>query len=332
MNERILQQTQPERFYWGNERGTDAIDQINSCYKKIVFWRRNLFMLSNGATGKNFLREVTRLLNSWVENSPIKCIALKAMHVMPALLLQKPSKNSKSKDHVNALQRRLEWWNKGDFQALCDECEMLQSRLPKPTERRNIEVVSRKFKDLMQIENVNGAIKLLTNNMAGGILPLNDETFNLLRVKHPPGEQAKEDVILQGPLSTVNPIVYDVIDDTYVLKAAQVTKGGSGPSGMDADGWRKPLTSKVFGECGLDLRRAIANVIKKLCIENVEDQSLEAFTACRLVPLDKKPGVRPIGVGEVLRRICGKVVMAVLQKDVLKSSAEIQMCWSEVWQ
>ncbi|XP_057308551.1 uncharacterized protein LOC130646905 [Hydractinia symbiolongicarpus] len=95
---------------------------------------------------------------------------------------------------------------------------------------------------------------------------------------------------------------------------------------MDADGWRKPLTSKVFGECGLDLRRAIANVIKKLRMENVEDQSLEAFTACELVPLDKKPGVRPIGVGEVLRRICGKVMMAVLQKDVLKSSAEIQMC------
>lgn len=33
VNERILQQTQPEQFYWGNVRGTDAIDQINSMRK-----------------------------------------------------------------------------------------------------------------------------------------------------------------------------------------------------------------------------------------------------------------------------------------------------------
>ena len=32
------------------------------------------------------------------------------------------------------------------------------------------------------------------------------------------------------------------------------------------------------------------------------------FIACRLMPIDKNPGIRPIGVGEVLRRIVGIVI------------------------
>lgn len=315
-----------EKFYWGEKEGSVFTHQIDVCYEKIVFWRRNLFMLPNGAAGKNFIREITRLLNAWVEKSPLRVITMKAIHIMPALLLQKPSKNSKSKDHLKALERRLELWHKGEIEGLLNEAEALQSRLPQISERQDIETISKRFKNMMQKGNVNGAIKLLTNNMAGGVLPLNDDTIEILREKHPIGGDLNEDNALQGPYVTVNPIIYDVIDDSLVLRAALTTKGGSGPSGLDADGWRKPLTSKVYGDCGGDLRTAIANVIKKLCTEYVDDESLEGFLACRLVPLNKRPGVRPIGVGEVLRRICGKVIMAVMREDVIKSCSKIQMC------
>ena len=56
------------------------------------------------------------------------------------------------------------------------------------------------------------------------------------------------------------------------------------------------------------------------------------FTACRLVPLDKgsdsdgNPGVRPIGIGEVLRRIVGKSVMSVLKEDIQESCGCLQTC------
>ena len=36
---------------------------------------------------------------------------------------------------------------------------------------------------------------------------------------------------------------------------------------------------------------------------------LAAFLTCRLFPLDKQPGVKPIRIGEVLRRVIGKIVM-----------------------
>ena len=47
------------------------------------------------------------------------------LHVMPALLLQKPSKPSKSKDHVAALKRRLEKLKNGEFLQLLREATAL---------------------------------------------------------------------------------------------------------------------------------------------------------------------------------------------------------------
>ena len=49
--------------------------------------------------------------------------SLKAIHVMPALLLQKPNKNSKAKIHVVALERRLELQKNGKIIELLDEGE-----------------------------------------------------------------------------------------------------------------------------------------------------------------------------------------------------------------
>lgn len=62
------------------------------------------------------------------------------------------------------------------------------------------------------------------------------------------------------------------------------------------------MTSKVYGDSGKDLR-AIANFVKKLCTNLIIDETLEGL-ACRLVPLEKRSGIRPIGARKVLRRIC----------------------------
>ena len=52
---------------------------------------------------------------------------------------------------------------------------------------------------------------------------------------------------------------------------------------------------------------------------------LEAFIACRLIPLNKNPGLRPIGVGEVPRRIAGKILMKTLKKDVMHDADSLQV-------
>ena len=47
--------------------------------------------------------------------------------------------------------------------------------------------------------------------------------------------------------------------------------------------------------------------------------------SCRLIPLYKNPGLRPIGAGEVLRRIIDKAVNNVLG-DLKSVPGGLQLC------
>ena len=61
--------------------------------------------------------------------------------------------------------------------------------------------------------------------------------------------------------------------------------------------------------------KAFALFVKRLCLKEIRNaESLEPFVACGLIPLDKKPRLRPIGVREKLRRIAGKTAMILLKK------------------
>ena len=86
---KVNEETNVESFYWNAIKGSEITRTINDIYDKIVYWRKNLFMLPNGSSGKNYIREITRLMNQWV-GSPMKNISIKAIHIMPSILLQKP--------------------------------------------------------------------------------------------------------------------------------------------------------------------------------------------------------------------------------------------------
>ena len=122
-----------ERSRW-NSIEKDLADT----YEKIV-WKRNLFMMPSGETGEKYIEEITRLLKLWIQDSPLKSIALKAVNVIPASLLQKPSKNSKSKDHSLSLERRLKLLEEGNISNLLHEGETIQDRTKISGKGMNIE-------------------------------------------------------------------------------------------------------------------------------------------------------------------------------------------------
>ena len=61
------------------------------------------------------------------------------------------------------------------------EGETIQKNLTEQLTKRDIGKILKKFAALMRKGNVNAAINLLTESMRNGILPLNNETLNLLR-------------------------------------------------------------------------------------------------------------------------------------------------------
>ena len=74
-------------------------------------------------------------------------------------------------------------------------------------------------------------------------------------------------------------------------------QGAAGPSGVDAYALRRFCSS--FKSASADLCNTLAGVARRLCTSRVDPEGLSGFVACRLVPLDKNPGLRPIGIGEV---------------------------------
>ena len=53
---------------------------------------------------------------------------------------------------------------------------------------------------------------------------------------------------------------------------------------------------------------------------------LDTYVNSRLIPLDKDPGVRPIGIGEVLRRIVGKVISRHAANEIKEAAGPLQTC------
>ena len=98
----------------------------------------------------------------------------------------------------------------------------------------------------------------------------------------------------------VGQVIFNNIDGHLIQACAKRTGGAAGPSGLDSDGWKRMLCSKQFGKKTDDLCEAIALLGRRVCTSFVDPALMKPYTACRLVPLDKKPGVRPVGIGEVL--------------------------------
>ena len=59
----------------------------------------------------------------------LETIAMKAVMVLPALLLQTLHPRSKARDHGRLLEDRLLKWTRGDLESLLPEGQTIQSRL-----------------------------------------------------------------------------------------------------------------------------------------------------------------------------------------------------------
>ena len=93
---------------------------------------------------------------------------------------------------------------------------------------------------------------------------------------------------------------------------------------IDADQYRRLLTSNKYKKENKELRVQLATLARLLATEYLDPNTLEAFVACRLIPLDKNPGVHPIGIGDVTRQIAGKCISWVLRKDIQQVAGPLQ--------
>ena len=324
-------------FTWGNHSAADFTNILDSTYSEIVHWRRNCFTVPFGKAGREFVGELSKLYQAFASASALESIALKAATVLPILILQKPQRASKAKDHVACLERRLRSWKEGDLNDLLLEGRAIQHRIPK-TSLKPTENTARSFADLMFAGKCKAALDILSNSGEGGILHLDDHTDpsnpdsptvrEVLISKHPTGQISHANCILQSPTQEVHPVVFESIDAGVIRSAALHTTGSAGPSGIDAHGWRRLCTS--FKGASSELCNSLALVARRICTSYIDPKSISPLLACRLIALNKNPGVRPIGIGDTVRRIMAKAVLSVLKQDIQEASGCLQMCGGQI--
>ena len=291
---------------------------INSAYNETIFWRKNLFMLPSGKAAKSLIKELTFWLDQFNRETKLYGIALKVFMLLPNLLIQKPSQQSKAKEHNNKLSERLQLWKDGNIDTLLKEGRTIQKRLTSGKSRKQTDI-SRIFAKLMMERKVTAAVKFLSDNSDVGVLPASDEVIRDLKTKHP------HPALIQNDINKVENSYFDNINEDMIKLAARRTRGAAGPSKLDAEQFKNILVSNKYKHEGKELREQIALLARKLATTTVDPSAIEALIACNLIPLNKNPGVRPIGVGETLRRIIGKAIGWVLKNDIQEAAGPLQV-------
>ena len=308
--------------------------QVEAANNIIVTWRRNLFIVPYGTAGGEFVDELTRLVESFVTGGPLCNVAWRAVAVACQLLLQKPHNSKIMANHSEHLRRRLQLWRSGCIQSLIEEGACIQAHLPSParTPHDSPECSDAIFSNLVITGRLHSAVRYLSPESSSGVLGMSDvvdpvsgkTVQDVLREKHPQASSAPDHTLLPGNPEPINPILFQRITPELIKPLSRQMHGSSGPSGLDADAWARLLTS--YKASSNSLCSALAAAARCLCINSIDRQAMEGFTSARLIPLNKNPGVRPIAVGEVHRRIICKAIATVIEGDVMRVVAPVQTC------
>ena len=291
-----------------------------------------------GNTGRTFIGMLSTLFHAFGNDSLGSAdYAMKAAMVMQQLLLQKPVGKLTFAVSKECLQRRIASWNKGAVRELLRESTTVQHQLAEHRSRHRgrdgpTTDPARKFASNIEQGKLSAAIRQLSPDQGGGVLDLDDVIIerrqserccavNILLLSQLPRRHSSKGNHQRNPTQCYSPCS---LDRTAIRRAALHAGGAAGPSGMDADRWRRMCTA--FGDASEDLCDALACSARRITTSYINPAALEAFVACRLIPLDKKPGVRPIGIGETVRRIIGKAILGVTGASIREATGSLQLC------
>ena len=246
--------------------------------------------------------------------------------ILPALVLQKPCSKTKSSEYSDLLNKRMGWWRDLDFTSLIRQARTIQSQVNKKSSRKKKPDTTRVFANLMFEGKVSAAIRMLCDKDHRGVLELSEETKAELMKKHPPPAPIKCDSLLCGPLLQIDEIYFSKIDSEMIARSAKMTRGSAGPTQTDADFFRHILTHRNFNIEEKRLREQAANFARRFATRIYNSEAIDSYVNCRLIPLNKCPEVRPIGVGETFRRIIGKTICWILKLDIQEVAGPLQTC------
>ena len=166
---------------------------------------------------------------------------------------------------------------------------------PEQDDEKKIKLISAK----LDKGNVRGGIRLAASDDT--VAPSDNETYEKLQTKHPPrvANHARQDV--DEGLITFEPTVGKAI--------SSFPSGSSGGPSLLVPQLYKDLIAKSNGPIGNEFLQKLTSVINIVLEGKIPVALRHLFFGAKLIGLRKNDGgIRPIAVGNTLRRICSKCV------------------------
>ena len=208
----------------------------------------------------------------------------------------------KGLDIRRVLERRLVLWSNEEFDLLVDEAVRCGDR----TIRVNIRKVNEDhfvsvFTRLMLHGKTRAAVRWLSDHSKGRVLPsdnnvelkdnegevLKTTVLDVLKKKHPEPQSPPVSTLLKcDPLPPRLDLEVTGVHIHFIVSRIQ---GSAGPSGTDAGHWQDVLLR--YGAHSNRLHDSVAALVRRLSNSVTPWEDVCALVACRLVALDKCPGV-----------------------------------------
>ena len=213
---------------WGSMETMDEIKlKISQVYMEIVTWKKNILRLPRGQVGRDFITELTRLVNLFNFDTVWRDMALSLVMIFPPLLLQQPSAKAKAKDNIKYMKKRLQLWKEGDLDSIMSECREIQKRI----KFKSIELEQQRrkaFCRLMMEGKVAKALNFIDHDESAtlGVMPIDADIISRLKDKHPPAADLVEEAVLpRSNNPRPEPMIFEAIDKELITKCTKVPVG-----------------------------------------------------------------------------------------------------------
>ena len=300
-------------------------------WKRIAQLSTTHYSVPKGRVGRRFIQMLTNEFNGvrerrWNSERPL---------VFATAILQTTQGVRSSQAIRSRLAQRMDLWDQGHFVALVDDVEAeLNSRVGSTRRDLDDETLARAFNAKVLSGRLRVAVRFATNRDGGGVLQPDDPctktgrpVLEVLRDKHPamrvPDATSLQREAFESYDSTPEPVPLNITPE-IVEKVACRLSGGAGPSGTDSVDLRNWLLR--FGAESAGLRRELALHAEWLANTHPPWAAYRALMAGRLVALDKQPGVRPVGIGEIYRRLMAKSVLQAIGHQATSACGNLNLC------
>jgi hypothetical protein len=299
-------------------------------------WRRmaqlatTRYQAPAGRVGRRFLAILTSEFQGvrerrWNSERPL---------VFVATVLQTTPGVRRAKDIRSRLAQRMDLWDQGHFKALVDDAEgEVLSRQPS-SRPPDDEARARSFNARVLSGRLRSAVRTLTDRSGGGVRQPDDlcskagrPVWQVLQEKHPALRDPTSTGVADGAFEPYPdlpaPVPVCVSQDDVEAISSRLT-GAAGPGGTDAVDLANWLLR--FGRESEALREEMAAWTNWLANTSPPWAAYRAVMANRLVALDKQPGTRPVGIGEVYRRLWAKCLLKAIGSQATAACGNYNLC------